>query len=49
MNNCTNTISDGFYFWIGKSLAELATGLCILAIIAGGWLLYFMWATRSRK
>ena len=33
-------VADGFWFWIGKQLAEIAVPLIILALIMAG---YFVW------
>lgn len=41
--NC-NSISSGFWFWIGKDLAQLAVGM-----VAVGFLILLFWLIERRK
>lgn len=44
---CSNTVSDGFYFWIGKVFAELSIGLSIAVLFGIAYFLIY-WYTNKK-
>lgn len=46
--NCNNTVSDGFYFWIGKALAELSIGFAFLTCASIAFAVFYWWTGRKK-
>lgn len=42
------TFSDGFYFWLGKTFAELAMGVGVIVAFGFIALLVVLWQDRRR-
>lgn len=47
--NCSNTVMDGFYFWIGKALAEVALAGVVFGIVLVFYAIYFWCMDRKYK